>query len=451
MTSKNVFRLKTSYQTYDWGKQGSSALVAKLAPNSVGPDFKLDENTTYAETWMGTHPNGPASIYDTSQSLKSLIDANPAHFLGSAYKKWPRTTDIPFLFKILCAGKALPLQAHPDKALAEELHRQDQGKGEFVDANHKPEIAVAIGDPLDEAWGEGVVFLGFVGFRPLDEIRGFLEDVPELRQAIGDEGVVKSFLENPSKETLKRVYVQLLTRGKDDPEGVKKDVEMLVARTQGGAAQLGEAGKLVLKTHEQYPGDVGVLATSFFMNLVKLKRGEAVFCDADTVHAWLEGGVKIIECMAVSDNVLNSAFVPPPERDVRTFVNMLTYAYRPPSGWFLPRKPYERSKNGKTEKFAPPLDEFAVLWTSLGKDVVGEGEVLGASPGPTIGIVTKAGTKTGDLASGEGRVRFQVKGESEEVPVGGVVFVAPGNEVAVSMVGAEGEAEVWWSTCLVEA
>ncbi|KZT25058.1 mannose-6-phosphate isomerase [Neolentinus lepideus HHB14362 ss-1] len=446
MASKNLYRLKTSYQTYDWGKQGSTSLVAKLAPGSVGPEFKVDENTIYAETWMGTHSNGPASIYGTSQSLKDLIDANPQHFLGSAYQKWPKSTEVPFLFKILCAGKALPLQAHPDKKLGEELNRQDQGKGEFVDANHKPEIAVTIGDPLEEDWGEeGVAFLGFVGFRPLEEIRFFLQHVSELRRAVGDEGVVSQFMSSPSKETLKRLYTQLLERGKNDVRGVAAEVDALVQRIQEGRAQLGQEGKLVLKAHAQYPGDVGVLATAFFMNLMKLKRGEAVYCGADEVHAWLAG--EIIECMAVSDNVLNAAFVPPGERDIGTFVNMLTYTARAPGEWVLPRKAYERSRHGKTQKFDPPLEEFSVLWTVLGKGAAGEGEVLGASPGPTIGIVTKAGTRSGALASGEGQVRFDACGERVEVPVGGVVFVAPGTDVAVSVVGAEGEAEMWWATC----
>ncbi|TFK47139.1 mannose-6-phosphate isomerase [Heliocybe sulcata] len=450
MTTKNLYRLKTSIQTYDWGKQGSTALVAKLAPGSVGSDFQVDEKTTYAETWMGTHPNGPASIFNTSQALKDLIEANPSHFLGSAYQKWHKTTEVPFLFKILCAGKALPLQAHPDKKLGEELYRQDQGKGEFVDANHKPEIAVTIGDPLEEDWGEeGVAFLGFVGFRPLEEIKFFLSHVPELQRAVGDQGVIRQFMDSPNKETLKRLYTQLLERGKKDTKGVAADVNALVQRIQEGKAQLGQEGKLVLKANEQYPGDVGVFGTTFFMNLAKLKRGEAIYCGADEVHAWLEG--EIIECMAVSDNVLNSAFVPPEERDITTFTNMLTYTSRPVTEWVLPRKPYERAKNGKTQKFDPPLEEFSVLWTELGKEVVEEGDVLGASPGPTIGIVTKAGTRSGDLATGEGKVRFESGGESLEVPVGGVVFAAPGNDIAVSVVGAEGLAEVWWSTCDTEA
>lgn len=41
---------------------------------------------------------------------------------------------LPFLFKVLSIRKALSIQAHPNKKLAEELHARDPGNypGEFV-------------------------------------------------------------------------------------------------------------------------------------------------------------------------------------------------------------------------------------------------------------------------------------------------------------------------------
>lgn len=44
-----LFRLKASTQAYDWGKKGSSSLVAELARGGVQEDFELDEETCYAE------------------------------------------------------------------------------------------------------------------------------------------------------------------------------------------------------------------------------------------------------------------------------------------------------------------------------------------------------------------------------------------------------------------
>jgi mannose-6-phosphate isomerase len=136
----------------------------------------------------------------------------------------------------------------------------------------------------------------------------------------------------------------------------------------------------------------------------------------------------IIECMAVSDNVVNSAFVPPEERDVKTFVDMLTYTSREPSHWSLPQKPFGRSRTGQTTAFSPPLEEFEVLWTQLK-----QAETIAPAGGPTIGIVTK------------GSVKVAAGGEELELPQGGVVFVAPGNEIDIQAVSG-GETEVWWAT-----
>jgi hypothetical protein len=46
---KPLLRLRGSVQDYDWGKPGSTSLVAKLAPEAVGPDFKVNADHHYAE------------------------------------------------------------------------------------------------------------------------------------------------------------------------------------------------------------------------------------------------------------------------------------------------------------------------------------------------------------------------------------------------------------------
>ncbi|KAF8524698.1 hypothetical protein BU17DRAFT_30061, partial [Hysterangium stoloniferum] len=60
--------------------------------------------------------------------------------------------------------------AHPNKKLTKKLKITNQ-KG-FVDANHKPEMALALGD-----------FRGFVGFKPIKDILQVWEATPELREA----------------------------------------------------------------------------------------------------------------------------------------------------------------------------------------------------------------------------------------------------------------------------
>ncbi|KAI0635738.1 mannose-6-phosphate isomerase [Trametes polyzona] len=439
-THKNLIRLKAAAQEYEWGRTGSASLAARLGKNAIGHGFQIDEKKSYAEVWMGTHPNGPAHLFDDpSISLLSLISSDPTFYLGEALvRKWPSTTHIPYLFKVLSIKKALPLQAHPDKGLAEQLQLKDPSN--FVDANHKPEIAVAIGEPL--VGDKDTAFTGFVGFRPLEEIQTFLQKVPELAHAIGDAISVATFVQSPSTDLLKLLYGRLLRRGVEARDEVATAISKLEERIQKGAS-LGapngdELARLVLKVNSQYPGDAGVLATAFFMNFAKLRKGEGIYIGADEVHAYLEGD--IIECMAVSDNVVNAAFDAPESlaSQVDTFVDMLTYTARPVSHWSLPREPYPHSREGRTSKYDPPMEEFVVLGTALNSKNA-KTEQLAAVSGPTIGIVTK------------GRVRIAVSRGDEQLDLdeGGVVFIPPGNDIRVELLegrGPEGAGEVWWST-----
>ncbi len=431
---------------------------------------------------MGTHKNGPAHLYDSpSISLLSLIASDPEFYLGeSLLRKWPSTTQIPYLFKVLSIEKALPLQAHPDKGLAEQLQRKDPSN--FVDSNHKPEIAVAIGEPLStnraqaaaagkekkegpEVGDADTAFTGFVGFRPLEEIKTFLDSVPELADAIGDKQLVSSFTSSPSKDLLRQVYGRLLKRGIEAREDVAKAIKQLEDRIKQSGGSLGfhhseELASLVLKVNAQYPGDAGVLATTFFMNFAKLRKGEGLYIGADEIHAYLEGGKirssshtptqpfadfwppsDIIECMAVSDNVVNAAFDSPSSLapQVETFLNMLTYTARPVSHWTLPAHKYGNSQLGRSVQYNPPIQEFVVVGTFLSAKKAKD-ERLGAVDGPTIGIVTrgqvKIRTKKGNLT------------EELEIDEGGVVFVPPGNEIQVEILegrGSDEAGEVWWS------
>jgi len=463
-----LFRLKGSTQTYDWGKKGSASLVAQLARGGVKEEFETNEDTQYAEMWMGTHENGPAYLWsDPETSLAGLLISSPETYLGAKLTtgefnepaKFPHSTQIPFLFKVLSIAKALPLQAHPDRALAEQLHSKD--KAQFVDDNHKPEIAVAIKDG----------FRGFVGFKEPERIAESLEAVPELQQAIGNDEAVSKFTQDKSKDSLKTVFAALLT-AEDDV--IRRCVGRLVERIdrQGADAVGGDksVADLVRTLNEQYPFDVGVLAAPFFMNLVSLNKGEAIYIGADEAHAYLEGD--IIECMAVSDNVLNAAFVPPSSRNTSSFVNSLTYTARSPSHWSLQPTPYKLSRTGQTTAYDPPLEEFTVLWTQLSQSrpnetesttqdasmsttgIVSKGdfltldqgadtvkdwhgkEVLRGAAGPTIGVVTR------------GKVECREEGgdfTTVTLGLGGIVFVKPGTEIGVQAI--QDEAEIWWATC----
>src|ERR1700761_9223945 len=121
---------------------------------------------------MGTHPSNPSKDLATSRSLLDLVQENQMLLSPSIAKRFEQR--LPFLFKVLSINKALSIQAHPNKKLAEQLHAKDSKN--YPDDNHKPEMTIAI-----------TPFEGLCGFRPLEEICHFLRTVPSLRELVGDD------------------------------------------------------------------------------------------------------------------------------------------------------------------------------------------------------------------------------------------------------------------------
>ena len=86
------------------------------------------------------------------------------------------------------------MQAHPDKGLAGRLHaaRPDV----YKDANHKPEMALAItpfeamcvGLSSRTGWLIDLVCRVRCGFRRAESIAAHITRVPELRALVGEEG-----------------------------------------------------------------------------------------------------------------------------------------------------------------------------------------------------------------------------------------------------------------------
>jgi mannose-6-phosphate isomerase len=175
-------------QNYDWGKFGAASSVARLWSAATEPSGAIDEARPYAELWLGTHPSGPARLAsaDGSSALGPLLRDH----LGA---------DLPFLLKNLSVNKALSIQAHPNKSLAARLHAS--APQHYKDANHKPEMAIAIGD-----------FQCMCGFRPVADIGACLRGVPELRAMIGDaiverfEGAAAAGDEAAIKRALRAVF-----------------------------------------------------------------------------------------------------------------------------------------------------------------------------------------------------------------------------------------------------
>lgn len=243
---------------------------------------------------MGTHPSNPSKDLTTGRTLLDLVQDNQALMSTSISKRYQRK--LPFLFKVLSITKALSIQAHPNKKLAEQLHEKD---GEhYPDDNHKPEMTIAI-TPFD----------GLCGFRPLGEIAHFLQNVPSLRQLVGDEkaGEFEKTVkgqettedgskEQENKKALQSAFISLM---ESKPEDIEKLAPKLVQQAKdegskfaggGGPSNNGqELADLMQRLNGQFPNDIG-LFVCFFLNYVKLEVGEAMFLKADDIHAYLSGG-----------------------------------------------------------------------------------------------------------------------------------------------------------------
>lgn len=339
---------------------------------------------------MGTHPSNPSKDLTTGRTLLDLVQDNQALLASSVASKYENK--LPFLFKILSIGKALSIQAHPNKKLAEKLHARDPKN--YPDDNHKPEMAIAI-----------TPFEGFCGFRPLAEISHFLENVPALRQLVGDDKA-QSFIDtvkaNPddktqNKKALQTVFGAVLSASEDD---LAKATSSLVEAASSQGAEFAAGGvsstsgsvlsELVTRLHGHFGSDYGLFVL-FFLNFIKLSPGEALFLQADDIHAYVSGD--IVECMASSDNVVRAGFTPK-FKDVDTLVGMLTYNYAPieeqkmePVDYpyvTLNRAAY--SSGSEAKLYDPPIEEFSVVRTVLR----GNGSKATFDPldGPSIIICT---------------------------------------------------------------
>ncbi|XP_006866540.1 PREDICTED: mannose-6-phosphate isomerase isoform X3 [Chrysochloris asiatica] len=282
MAALKVFPLACVVQQYAWGKVGSNSMVARLLASS-NPLVTISEDTPYAELWMGTHPRGDAKIIDRRVSQKTLgqwITENQ-DCLGSKVKDTFKG-QLPFLFKVLSVETALSIQAHPNKELAEKLHLQSPEH--YPDANHKPEMTIAL-----------TSFQGLCGFRPIEEIVTFLNKVPEFQFLIGDTAAtqLKQSMNHDSQtvaSALQNCFSHLM---KSEKKVIEEQLNLLVKRISQQVAAGNNmediCGELLLELHQQYPGDIGCFAI-YFLNLLTLQPGEAMFLEANVPHAYLKGG-----------------------------------------------------------------------------------------------------------------------------------------------------------------
>ena len=253
---------------YAWGSPDA-------IPRLLGRDNPGGE--PWAELWMGAHPKAPSSVRVGGESvpLDALIEREPAAILGEG-----GGARLPFLFKVLAAGRPLSIQCHPDLAQARAGFAREEAAGiprsapnrSYRDDNHKPELIVAL-----------TPFVALKGFRARSEIRagvaahvpGFV--LPEQR-----------LLDQPGG--LSRFFSALLTLPDERREAVLN-----------AALRRSAPNGWIHRLNREYPDDIGALAP-LILNLVTLRPGEALFLEARELHAYVEG--LGLEVMANSDNVL---------------------------------------------------------------------------------------------------------------------------------------------------
>ncbi|KAK6855177.1 Phosphomannose isomerase type I [Apiospora arundinis] len=394
MAPSSVFQLSGTCNNYPWGKKGKQSLAAQLCAQTPGLDFQVEDDQFYSEMWFGDYPDFPARELETGALLADMLAQNKEQLLG---KKVIDRFDaqLPFLPKILSIAKALPLQIHPNKELSEKLHAKDPDN--FTDPNHKPEIAVALGK-----------FEVFAGFKPLAQIEPVFRLKP-LQQFV-PAGTTKW-----TDATLREVTRSLLKASLDTVKQVQKQL-VAMDKSAFDEADAGYVVDMLPRLQDQYgPEDAGSLVALLCMNFLVFEAGDAIYIPADGIHAYLSGD--IVECMARSNNVLNTGFCPPADRNsADLFADVLTFKAHSRDDVVLPSSAYKGSRTGKTVVYAPPMSEFNMLKTDLTQP--GDADDIAANEGPGVMIVT----------GGEGTLKGP---EAKEFPLksGFIFYVAPGASV----------------------
>jgi mannose-6-phosphate isomerase len=251
---------------------------------------------------MGVHPEGPSEADaglagetgGGKLSLAELISRNSGYYLGAEVNR--EFGVLPFLFKLLAAGKPLSIQVHPTRDQAGAGWERENKAGispkapnrNYKDPNHKPEILCAL-----------LPFTAMCGFR----------EVPEIRRLLDLFFRIPSACRTPLFRSLRNSLEPA-----DPGEGLKNFLRTLFSLTPEERRTLSgytleqetahpemEEWKTAAAFARLYPEDSGVIAP-LYLNLLHLSPGEAIYLPAGILHAYIEGfGV---ELMANSDNVL---------------------------------------------------------------------------------------------------------------------------------------------------
>ena len=372
-------RLEPARQQYAWGS--TSAIPALLG--------RADDGAPWAEAWYGSHPAGPARVAEGA-ALSDLIDAEPERLLGEDII-WRFGRRLPFLLKLIAPEQPLSLQVHPSQAQAVEGYALEDEAGialdhpsrNYKDANHKPEMVLAL-----------TRFQAVAGFRAprrAVEVLAGLDSLLARRMR-------RTLRLNPTRFGIRQAFTELVSA---DTRPEASEMAELVAeisrRLAEGRSPSRRVDANVVEMARAFPHDPGI-AAALLLNPVTLRRGEALFVPAGSVHAYISGlGVEI---MASSDNVLRAGLTTK-HVDVPAMLACVDYVAAPPV------RPAPEYLSRATRAYYAPVDDFELLVTTV---VPQDGRVPVPGRGPRILLglegTTTVTTPAGSAELTRGRALF---------------------------------------------
>ena len=367
---KKISVLKNPIQNYAWGSK-------TFIPALMGEPVPAED--PQAELWMGAHPKAPSQVWCNNRwiSLPEFIGQDPEGILGEDVAK-KFSNRLPFLFKVLAAAKPLSIQAHPNGDQAREgFARENEMKisldapnRNYRDENHKPELICA----LTPFW----VLSGFRG----------IEGIIQLAEKIGAPALNDKVIPlrgKPEAEGLREFFTALMRMDRGAQRQLVSQVVDYIERHSATHRRF----DWVIKLHQAYPGDIGVLSP-IFMNLLRLEPGEALYSPSGRLHAYLDGAG--IELMANSDNVLRGGLTAK-NIDVPELLRILNFKHNN----VAILKPEKRQSGENTYRTTPK--EFSLSAISVGK-----GSLFESAPKRSVEIMTclEGDALVTDLGDGKG-------------------------------------------------
>ena len=342
ISGRGIFKLSGVLQGYSWGG-------TRFLPGLLG--IANEEGKPMAEYWMGAHAAAPSLVQTNGQeeTLDHLIQSDPLNLLGR--RVYDAFGSLPYLFKVLDVKDMLSIQVHPTLSAARQCFAEENKKGiplgaperNYKDGNHKPELMLALGP-----------FWLLHGFRDQPSMQDMLIRVPELRHLIpvwessGYQGLYEKVMLQPQDLVNKQLaplvdrIVPLYKDGKLD----RDNPDFWAARAY-----------LTYCSSDKI--DRGLYSV-YFLNLVQLQKGEAIFQDAGILHAYLEG--QNLELMANSDNVLRGGLT---HKHIDTKELLRHVTYQPTTPTVI--KAVENGPAGEST-FLTPAPDFELQQIQLAKD-----------------------------------------------------------------------------------